>query len=324
MKFCSSVLTICLVQANAFHAPKPRRITALKSTPFGAGDPSGFFNSNDRSIDNNNPTSETSGPLSNLNKSPIGDDIDSNSKSMKQLPPAVKVQGRALRTWSFATPTIQRVQVQLKTEGRPLNANIDLWQGPDNCPQKMAVYVEDGSIRPFNSLIETPGGENAVAIRNTASMEYPLYATVEAGHELATGADAHGRFSDLSNAAIVQGGSIKTYTFGFPVDSIQIMLKTDGRPMNARIELLQGPNNNKQVVDLYSENGTIRPFYCAIETPGSGNVVRIINTAPMEFPLTAVVEPLEVSDGFGDDASRGNNKPGWDSTNDSSFFFLGG
>jgi hypothetical protein len=213
---------------------------------------------------------------------------------------------------------VKRVQVILKTEGRPLNANIDLWQGPDNCPQKIAVYVEDGAMRPFNSVIETPRGQNAVAIRNTASMEYPLDAIVEAGFENGDNY-ATERLTDIASSIIVQGGAIKSYSFGFPVGSVQILLKTDGRPLNARVELLQGPNNNKQVIDLYTEDGSDRPFYCVIGTPGNGNVVRIINTAPLEFPLTASVEPLEVEDGFGGDG--GNS---WDSTNDASFYFLGG
>ena len=229
---------------------------------------------------------------------------------------AVIVQGGSLRTWSFTTPQIERVQVILTTEGRPLNTDIDLWQGPDNTPQKMAVYVEDGALRPFNSIIETPRGENAIAIRNTASMEYPLLATVEAGiSDAYTGAD---KLADSSTSRIIQGGAIKTYSFGAPVGSIQILMTTDGRPLNARIELLQGPNTNKQVIDLYTEDGLERPFYTIIETPGSGNVVRIINTATLEYPLRSAVEPFSVEPGY-DDISGG-----WDQTNDSSFFFLGG
>jgi len=48
-------------------------------------------------------------------------------------------------------------------------------------------------------------------------------------------------------------------------------------------------------VELYAEDGLDRPFFCILETPGSGNVVRIVNTAPVEFPMAASVVPHSIN-----------------------------
>ena len=213
----------------------------------------------------------------------------------------ILVQGGSLRTWSYRNPAVEQVQVVLGTEGRPLDADIELWHGPDNTPVKLRVYVEDGQLRPFSAVLETPRGPNTVAIRNIGQIEFPLAANVIAGN-------IDGPSPDCASASMtIQGGALRTYPFDPSVDSVQVLLKTDGRPLNARIELLQGPNNNKQVIELYTEDGADRPFFCFLATPGSGNVVRIVNTAPVEFPMTAGVVPHLINDDMSSDVVIGGD-----------------
>jgi len=205
---------------------------------------------------------------------------------------SILVQGGSLRTWSYRSPAVEQVQVVLSTEGRPLDADIELWHGPDNTPCKMRVYVENGQLRPFSAVVETPRGPNTVAIRNIGQIEFPIAANVVADNVDRPSADC------LASSMTIQGGALRTYPFDPLVDSVQVLLKTDGRPLNARIELLQGPNNNKQVIELYTEDGCDRPFFCVLETPESGNVVRIVNTAPVEFPMTASVVPHSINQDY--------------------------
>ena len=204
----------------------------------------------------------------------------------------ILVQGGSLRTWSYKSPLVEQVQVVLGTEGRPLDADIELWNGPDNTPCKMRVYVENGLLRPFSAVIETPRAPNTVAIRNIGQLEFPFAANVYANNVEEPSPEC------IETSYVIQGGALRTYPFDPFVDSVQVFLRTDGRPLNARIELLQGPNNNKQVIELYAEDGYDRPFFCILETPEAGNVVRIVNTAPVEFPLTASVVPNTIKNDF--------------------------
>jgi len=216
----------------------------------------------------------------------------------------ILVQGGSLRTWSYRSPAVEQVQVVLSTDGRPLDSDIELWHGPDNTPVKMRVYVENGQLRPFSAVIETPRGPNTVAIRNIGQIEFPIAANVVADNVDQPSEEC------LASSMTVQGGALRTYPFDPSVDSVQVLLKTDGRPLNARIELLQGPNNNKQVIELYTEDGLDRPFFCFLATPGSGNVVRIVNTAPVEFPMTAAVVPHLINNDMSSDVVIGGDM-GW-------------
>eukprot|EP00547_Thalassionema_nitzschioides_P009586 CAMPEP_0194226974 /NCGR_PEP_ID=MMETSP0156-20130528/42619_1 /TAXON_ID=33649 /ORGANISM="Thalassionema nitzschioides, Strain L26-B" /LENGTH=223 /DNA_ID=CAMNT_0038959441 /DNA_START=95 /DNA_END=763 /DNA_ORIENTATION=+ len=117
--------------------------------------------------------------------------------------PSVTVQGGSLKTWAFSSPAVERVQVVLKTEGRPLDADVELWAGPDNTPHKMRVYVENGATRPFNAVMETPRGPNTVSVRNIGQLEFPMEAVIEA-------VSAAGPLGDMSRMdqgpMTIQGG----------------------------------------------------------------------------------------------------------------------
>lgn len=252
-------------------------------------------------------------PARSLRATPVMQDLSGSTTSVTQgmsgrVTPtktpsdtSILVQGGSLRTWSYRNPAVEQVQVLLSTDGRPLDADIELWHGPDNTPCKMRVYIENGQFRPFSAVIETPRGPNTVAIRNIGQIEFPLTADV-----IADNVDGPSDYC-LTNTMTIQGGALRTYPFEPAVDSVQVLLKTDGRPLNARIELLQGPNNNKQVIELYTEDGLDRPFFCYLVTPGSGNVVRVVNTAPVEFPMTASVVPHTINENMSSDAILGGD-----------------
>ena len=46
--------------------------------------------------------------------------------------------------------------LNLETEGRPLDTNVELWQGPNRVAHKMRVWSEDGRLRPFSAVVQAP------------------------------------------------------------------------------------------------------------------------------------------------------------------------
>ena len=232
-----------------------------------------------------------------------GSSVSTRTTDIWETSSSVKVQGASLRTWAIKNSDVERVQVAMKTEGRPLNTNIELWHGPDYTPMTMKVYTEDGNLRPLNAVIETPKSQNAVAIYNTGQPEFPLDAVVEGDANDGTNdlAAVTRNLEEMSDPNLVQGGALRTYPFSSDVQSVQVLLKSDGRNLKARVELLQGPNNIKQVVEFYSSDGLKRPLFVVLDSPGIGNGVRVINEATVEFPFTACVEPYLIEAGSKDD-----------------------
>mmetsp|Transcript_8748 Transcript_8748/g.7217 ORF Transcript_8748/g.7217 Transcript_8748/m.7217 type:complete len:323 (-) Transcript_8748:252-1220(-) len=312
-----SLLLLAPSAINGFslNQAKTSAVNSLKSTPFSYSDNLGRRFASGPDMEGGEMQRQSGPPPQNAAPPSQGFGPSVQSKS-----PEVTVQGGSLKTWAFSSPAVERVQVVLKTEGRPLDADVELWAGPDNTPHKMRVYVENGASRPFSAVLETPRGPNTIAVRNIGQLEFPMAAQIEA---VSAAGPLAAAMNPGTGSMTIQGGALRTYPFDPMVDSVQVLLRTDGRPLNARIELLQGPNNNKQVIELYTEDGLDRPFFAVLETPGSGNVVRIVNTATVEFPLTASVgaymtgskdsydEMQPVISGYGSGGARGGRGSGF-------------
>jgi hypothetical protein len=196
------------------------------------------------------------------------------------------LQGNSLKTFPVKNG---RVAVMLKSDGRPISSKVELWHGPDYTPTKMTIALEDGNLTPFNAVLETPYS-NTVAVFNQGAMEFPMAACVvpDIGGGLKI---AQETLKQKVVSQTIQGGALRTFDFGMDVKQVQVMMDTDGRHLHARIELLQGPNNIKQEIEMYSSDGKKRPFFATFETPEAGVVVRIINLCPIEYPLIATVGP---------------------------------
>lgn len=151
MKLYVSLLALCAFQPVAgFVVPtRPAFGTALFSSPPGPPPPgAGGPASQTMTKAGATPTGGAPGaPLAGTSGgiTKVKDIWDSKS--------AVRVQGQSLRTWSFESVSVKSVQVFLKTDGRPLNANVELWQGPDNTYVENKLCMCSSFLLPFHHLI---------------------------------------------------------------------------------------------------------------------------------------------------------------------------
>ena len=204
-----------------------------------------------------------------------------------------RIQGGSLRTWTFEYADRLVVSVSsddrtllnepyiTKKEGRLCKAIMELNEGPDNTPMRLKVYSSKGKYRPFKAIIETPGKTGSLFIYNIADLEYPITAGVGAALDQPSPGGPHlllpESCHEMREPEMLQGGgSIMTFPLDASVKSAKVQLKTDGRPLNAKIELIQGPNEVKHMIEIYTEDGLLRPFLTIIEGPGLGNVIRVV------------------------------------------------
>lgn len=244
-----------------------------------------------------------------------------------------EIQGGSRGTWiSHDTLEHDHVTVKLMTpDGRPLKADVEVYNGPSNTPQKMRIYSEDGRYRPFTTLIATPSGaskthalikdwespmsnirgpggmggttSHSISVKNTGSIEFPIVAGVEGGgtvpneERAARMADFAGRMAMWGKPKDVQGGSLQTFPFDPSVASVRVELHSEGLPIMAVLELWNGPGDVKTVAQIYNDDGQTKPFVCILETPGQGNVIAIRNVGPTTYPFQVELQVHAIDDG---------------------------
>lgn len=256
MKLHQSLLALCAVpMVAAFSVPPPKSSIAKPSSSNSALYSSGEW------------------WQSTTNQPRTGPDVTS------------RIEGQTRRTWEFNDVNREVVQVDLGSGGRPINANIQLWIGPDWTPLTLKAYSEDGQQFPVDTVVGTRNKLAEIEVMNNGPYELPInaackYAPTDLRLELAANVPPK----------YVEGGAIKSADFDPTVKKVLVMLNTDARQLNARVEMLNGPNNVKQSFEIFTNNGLLNALYVVFTPPNDGAcTIRVQNLAPVEFPCKAYI-----------------------------------
>jgi len=186
----------------------------------------------------------------------------------------------------------ERVQYILKSpNGRPVKARVELWIGPIRCVHEMIYDCMDGFSFPLKACLKFKKLAPILKIQTEGDFEFPLECGVfvpdKAESKLIgdlTEDKSTGVFYGAPLKERVQGGStidnkggaIRSFNVPSTWEKTQIMVWSGDagkKSFKTNIEVLQGPNNQKQHINLRC-GGSTQPYHCVIETPGADWVLR--------------------------------------------------
>ena len=202
-----------------------------------------------------------------------------------------RIEGQTRKTWKFNNIAKDRVQVAVESEGRPIHADVQLWMGPDWTPFSLKTYSEDGKMRPVKTLVGTRNKAAMIEVRNKSEYEFPIKAASNYASDAM--AEVPAEIPANTEGIIIAGNALRSWPIEEGAKQVEVVLHTDGRQLNAKIELLNGPNNPKQVYEVFTNNGDLNRLVVCFDIPDAGNTLRIVNLATVEFPCFASINQTE-------------------------------
>jgi len=195
--------------------------------------------------------------------------------------------GKTLKT--FAMPShAERVQYILTSpNGRPVKAKVELWIGPNRCVHELIYDCMNGLTYPLKSTMHFKKLSPVLKVSTDGTFEFPLECGVfvpSPEESKVVGGICEDMFYSAPMKDRVQGGStidnkggaIRSFQIDPTWEKTQIMVwsKDVGKKsFKTNIEVLQGPNNAKQHLNLRC-GGSTQPYHTVIDTPGSGWMIR--------------------------------------------------
>jgi hypothetical protein len=212
--------------------------------------------------------------------------------------------GKTLKTFKMP-PGTERVQYILTSPNRrPVKAKVELWIGPIRCVHEFIYDSMSGQDYPVKATLQFKKGVDPVLkVSGNDAFEFPLLAGVfvpSPEESKMLGETCKDMFYSAPMKERVQGGStidnkggaVRTFDVDPSWDQTQIMVwsKDVGKKsFKTNIEVLQGPNNQKQHLNLRC-GGSTQPFHCVIDTPGPGWIIRCNSKKYLEDGLFEIAD----------------------------------
>ncbi|KAL1525639.1 hypothetical protein AB1Y20_020492 [Prymnesium parvum] len=182
----------------------------------------------------------------------------------------------------------ERVQYILTSpDGRPVKAKVELWIGPIRCVHELSYDCMNGGTFPLKATLKFKKVTPVLKVSAFGSYEFPLSCGVfvpKPDESERIGEITENMFYTAPMKDRVQGGStidnkggaIRTFYIDPSWEKTQIMIWSNDvgkKSFKTNVEILQGPNNAKQFLNLRC-GGSTQPYHAVINTPGAGWMIR--------------------------------------------------